>query len=137
MSLSIQEIVQNKLYTLGLEADLTTVETAVAETEQVILNYCNISKVPTQLLFTHANMTVDLIRHQLALADEVGEGGQGLDDISLADVTAIKIGDTSVNLGNGAQGNVKLQAAKAHHINLDTLVMDYKSQLQKFRKMVW
>ena len=119
MDLSIQEIVQNKLYALNLEADSTSVEMAIAETEQVILNYCNISKVPTALMFTHANMVVDLLRHELALAKELGGESKDLDDISLADVTSIKIGDTSINLGK------------------DTLVLNYQTQLQKFRKMVW
>lgn len=137
MDLSIQEIVQNKLYTLSLKADSTSVEMAIAETEQVILNYCNISKVPTALMFTHANMVVDLLRHELALAKELGGESKDLDDISLADVTSIKIGDTSINLGKGAQGSAAMQAANAHQVNLDTLVLNYQTQLQKFRKMVW
>lgn len=105
---------------------------AIAEVEQVIKSYCNIDKVPVELNFTWANMVVDLLRFQHAANNPGGE----LDDINVGDVSALKIGDTNITLG-GNSASAYSRGIKSHQADLDSLVMSYKSQLQKFRRMVW
>lgn len=106
---------------------------AIAEVEQVIKSYCNIDKVPVELNFTWANMVVDLLRFQHAANNS---GGGELDDINVGDVSALKIGDTNITLG-GNPTSAHSRGIKSHHADLDSLVMSYQSQLQKFRRMVW
>lgn len=106
---------------------------AIAEVEQVIKSYCNINKVPVELNFTWANMVVDLLRFQHAANNP---GGGELDDINVGDVSALKIGDTNITLG-GNSTSAYSRGIKSHRADLDSLVMSYKSQLQKFRRMVW
>ena len=106
---------------------------AIAEVEQVIKSYCNIDKVPVELNFTWANMVVDLLRFQHATNNS---GGGELDDINVGDVSALKIGDTNITLG-GNSASAYSRGIKSHQADLDSLAMSYKSQLQKFRRMVW
>ena len=57
----VRNIVLSKLEMLQIDypADL---EVSLLEVEQAILNYCNISEVPTELRFVWANMVVDYYR---------------------------------------------------------------------------
>jgi len=105
-------------------------ELAINEIEQVIKNYCNIDKIPEELNYTWANMAVDLINYNYQLNNN--------DDIvkaDSADVSSIKVGDTQIQLGGG--NNSRAKTLNSHIPNLDQIVLNYQSQLNKFRKMVW
>lgn len=106
---------------------------AVDEVEQVILNYCMIPEVPTALRFTVANMTLDLLKYQL----EVNKPADvlNLDDIDISDVSGIKVGDTSVDIGESRRDNVRKLVLNSHKNNLDDIVMNYRSQLNRFRRL--
>lgn len=129
--MTVLEIVIAKLHS---KVDESTCQIAIEEVEQAIKNYCNIEKVPTELRFVVANMAVDLVRYEQAI---VGENPEGLDEISLSDVASVKIGDTSVNFGKGAESAVVDKAKESHNANLDQIVMNYTQQLHRFRRMVW
>lgn len=105
-------------------------ELAVGEVEQVIKNYCNIDEVPEALNYTWANMAVDLIKYNY---ESNNSGGEVAADA--ADVSSIKVGDTQIQLGGGSNSRAKV--LNSHRPNLDQIVMNYKSQLNKFRRMVW
>ena len=109
---------------------------AIEEVELVIKNYCNINSVPEELKFTWANMTIDLLRYQHE-SNLSTEASDNIDDINIRDVSSLKIGDTSVNLGSGSISNAHNIAMRSRYPNLDEIIMNYKSQLQRFRKMVW
>jgi len=105
-------------------------ELAINEIEQVIKNYCNIDKIPEELNYTWANMAVDLINYNYQLNNN--------DDIVEADsanVSSIKVGDTQIQLGGG--NNSRAKTLNSHIPNLDQIILNYQSQLNKFRKMVW
>lgn len=106
----------------------------IDETEVTIKNYCCISVLPEALKFTWANMAVDLIRYQWASANKDSEQPK---NISAGDISSIKIGDTNIQIGEGSITNQYNKAIKSHQANLDSLVMNYKDQLNKFRRMVW
>ena len=129
--MTLLEIVVGKLHN---KVEELTCQIAIEEVEQAIKNYCNIDRVPEELKFVVANMAVDLVRYEQAI---VGENPEGLDEISLSDVSSIKIGDTSVNLGSGAESAVVDKAKDSHKANLDAVVMNYSQQLHRFRRMVW
>lgn len=112
--MDILAIVKRKLTTP--QAD-DVLQDYIAETEMAIKNYCNIEEVPEQLKFTWANMSFDLI---------MGTQASAADDAPTGDVKSLQVGDTKIDFG-----------AKAHNINLDTITLNYKDQLTRYRKVKW
>lgn len=117
------EIVFAKLHT----EDGVPYQVAIEEVEQAIKNYCNIDKVPEELKFVVANMAVDLIRYEQAAKD-------ALEEISPTDISSIKIGDTSINLGKSSTTD-SVHSRRISNVN--KVVLNYTDQLNKFRRMVW
>ena len=87
---------------------------ALAEVEQYIKNYCNITKVPQELYFVWANMAADLLRYN----PDAETSGK---------VSSISEGDTSVSFAK----------EDAIRVYLNQLQLDYRQQLQSFRKVRW
>lgn len=129
--MTVEEIVAAKVANTAIEQSL--IDLAVEEVEQEIKNYCHIDKVPEELKFTWANMTVDLVRYQYANTPESTEN----ENFSLGDVSALKVGDTNIGFGAGGATNAHNIAIKSHSPNLDDIVMNYRQQLNAFRRMVW
>lgn len=130
--MKLKEIVISKMNNPNL-TDIE-IEIAILETEEVIKNYCNIDIIPQELKFTWANMTTDLLRYQYEMNNP-----QSNDDIlnsfGTADISELKVGDTQI--GVGGNNSVSAKALNSHKANLDALIFDYQSQLNRFRKMVW
>lgn len=126
--MTILEIVNLKM----MDITITELEKelAVGEVEQVIKNYCNIDEVPEALNYTWANMAVDLIKYNYESNNSGGEVA-----VDAADVSSLKVGDTQIQLGGGSSSRAKV--LNSHKPNLDRIVMNYQSQLNKFRRMVW
>jgi hypothetical protein len=105
---------------------------AVKEAEQVIKNYCSIPEVPAPLLFTWANIATDLIMYK-------HESDNSPEDILSAfdpsDVSNIKLGDTSISLGDKYRNNQRSRILQSHQANLDSLIMNYQAQLNQFRRL--
>lgn len=130
--MTVLEIVQAKLGESGASLSLLSLELAIAEVEQAIKNYCSISSVPDALRFTWANMAVDLLRYELASS----EGPNEDEEVDMNGVSSIRMGDTTINLGGGANSSYG-RAINSHKANLDDIVMNHREQLHKFRRMVW
>lgn len=126
--MTVLEIVNLKI----TDATITELEKALAvgEVEQVIKNYCNIDEVPNALSYTWANMAADLIKYNYESNNSEGE--RAADE---AGISSIKVGDTQIQLGGGSGSRAKV--LDSHSPNLDQIVMNYQSQLNKFRRMVW
>ena len=117
------------LNTTGIGATESMIQQAVDETASVIKNYCNLEKVPDGLGYTWANMAEDLVRYRKARND----ADTGIPQAVTADsVSEINIGDTSIKLGSSSSSTLK-----AHQVNADSLIMNYREQLSKFRRLVW
>jgi hypothetical protein len=135
--MTILEITQRKTADLKtvLEVD---VEIAVEEIITVIKNYCNISEVPDELTYTAANMAADLLRYEYYKKKET-DAAESV-DVSIEarsdDISSIDMGDTSVKFGAGIASGRK-SALNSHQASLDNLTFQYKSQLNKFRRMAW
>lgn len=119
MDTAIIELIKRKAK--GLEMTDDDIRLAAEETEQVIINYCNISKVPEALRFTWANMAVDVLKS--LNADQTGEAANG-------GPSSLNMGDTSLSFSSGT-------SATGHTVNLDDLINNYRAQLQKFRRIKW
>lgn len=137
--MTVLEIMQVKL--VGSNVATFEMEVAVGEVGQVIKNYCNVEIVPEELYYTWANMAIDLVSYanQVNACTKVSPGsGTGQDSIDSADVSALKIGDTQVTLEGGSSStNVRAKALSSHKPLLDDIVMNYRGQLNQFRKLVW
>ena len=126
--MTVNEIVRAKIKDEAIiELDI---QLAVMEVEEVIKQYCNIDEVPEALNYTWANMAVDLVKYNY---ESNNSGGEVAADV--ADVSSLKVGDTQIQLGGGSGSRAKV--LNSHRPNLDQIVMNYQSQLNKFRRMVW
>lgn len=110
-------------------------ESAISETAQAIRLYCNLNDedaIPVGLEYTHANMARDLVLYEYESKQTAGASGSAVD---IADVASVKVGDTSVQIGAG--GGSRAKALNSHRPNLDSIVMNYAAQLNKFRRLIW
>lgn len=105
----------------------------VQEVEQSILNYCQIPRVPTQLHFVWANMSVDLILYHIEMNNTPEDP---LDALDVSDLSSVKIGDTSVFVGDKYRSNQRSRILQSHNANLDEIVMNYTKQLNQFRRIL-
>lgn len=108
--------------------DEDLLDMAVEETQLTILNYCNLNTIPKGLKFTWANMAEDVYRFHAS------KGETGTDSVNMEDVSQLKIGDTTIQLDRGKNAS---SISKAHRPNLDFLIMNYRQQLNQYRRMVW
>lgn len=105
----------------------------VKEVEQSILNYCQIPRVPAQLHFVWANMAVDLILYLIEMNNKPQDPLEALD---VSDLSSVKIGDTSIYVGDKYRSNLRSRILQSHNANLDELVMNYTKQLNQFRRIL-
>lgn len=129
--MTVLDIVTSNLQGSGVTTIAIT--QAVDETAYVIKNYCNISDIPDGLKYTWANMAEDLARYRAA-RDKADSGT--LPAASADNVSELRIGDTTIKLGGNARESSSKEL-KAHTVDADSLIMNYQSQLNKFRRMVW
>lgn len=124
------EIARAKIKTANITE--TDILLAVEEVEQAIKTYCNLEELPIELMYTWANMAVELAKYEYYIyASPTSE------TIDLNDVSSIDIGDTKVSLQGGNKSSEKGRAVGSHRPSLDDIVLDYKAQLNRFRRMVW
>ena|SRR3712207_2151355 len=104
---------------LGISKDDNTkdiyLEFVLDDIFQIIKDYCNIKEVPEQLNNTVVKMAIDLYRNQ-----NLGE-----EDTPLGSISSITEGDTSISYRSSVN-EFK-----------DSLLNDYKAQLNRYRKLVW
>ena len=105
----------------------------VTEVEQPILHYCQIPRVPPQLHFVWANMSVDLILYLIEMNNKPEDP---LDSLDVSDLSSVKVGDTSVYVGDKYRSNLRSRILQSHNANLDELVMNYTKQLNQFRRIL-
>ena len=131
--MTVDEIVAAQVANIAVSEPLMSL--AISQVEQEIKNYCNIDKVPEELKFTWASMAVDFLRYQYAATTTTASSDNSTFDAN--DVSSIKIGDTSIGIGAGSATNAKNIALKSHQPHLDSLILNYKEQLNRFRRLVW
>ena len=123
--------VQKKITTFTTTEDI--VIDALAEVEQSIKNYCAVATVPDALHFVWCRMAVDLLTFDHEMATNSSDV---LDAIDASDVSAIKIGDTSISLGGKSLSNQRSRVLQSHLSNLDDIVTNFRAQLNLYRR-IW
>lgn len=88
----------------------------IVDVEETIKNYCQIEEVPQGLINTAYRMAMDLYRNE----------NIGSEDCALGSVSSITEGDTSTSFRQYADDNFK-----------DTVLKNYKPQLNRYRKVVF
>lgn len=105
---------------------------ALEEVEQVIKNYCSIPAVPDALRYTWCNMSIDLLLYNYEVNTTPDDVLEAFDP---SDVSTIKVGDTSISLGDKYRNNARSRTLQSHQSNLDAIVTNYKAQLNQFRRL--
>jgi len=93
----------------------TILEFALEDVENIVKDHCNITEIPEGLNTTVIRMAMDLYRNE-NLGDE---------SIALGSISSISEGDTSTSFRSSAS-EFK-----------DSLLKDYKSRLNIYRKLAW
>ncbi|EMM0828942.1 phage head-tail connector protein [Clostridioides difficile] len=93
----------------------TILEFILEDVEEMVKNYCNVPTIPEQLNSTILRMAIDMYKNK----------SLGSEDIALGSISSISEGDTSVSYRSSAS-EFK-----------ESLLKDYKSQLNRYRKIRW
>ncbi|HDK7179214.1 TPA: phage head-tail connector protein [Clostridium botulinum] len=106
-----------KLLGISLDDDSKDflLEFALEDVEQIVKDYCHIKEIPKEINNTILKMAMDMYRNE-----NLGE-----EENSLGSISSISEGDTSIAYRSSAT-EFK-----------DSLIKDYKAQLNKYRKLVW
>lgn len=103
---------------LGIEDDSKDVilEFVIADVEETIKNYCHVEEMPEGLVNTGYRMAMDLYRNE----------NIGSETAAVGTVSSISEGDTSTSFQQYVDANFK-----------DTVLKNYKSSLNRYRKVAW
>ncbi|APC80870.1 TPA: phage head-tail connector protein [Clostridium botulinum] len=106
-----------KLLGISLDDDSKdfSLQFALEDVGQIVKDYCHMKEIPEALNTTVLKMAIDMYRNE-----NLGE-----EENSLGSVSSITDGDTSVSYRSS------IAEFK------DSLIKDYKAQLNKYRKLVW
>lgn len=106
---------------------------ALKEVEQEIKNYCSIPAVPEALKYTWCNMSIDLLLYNHEVNTTPNDVLEAFDP---SDVSTIKIGDTSISLGDKYRNNARSRTLQSHNSNLDDIITNFRAQLNRYRR-IW
>lgn len=116
---SSKDIIKAK--TSAIELTDVEIDLALEEVEVAFKNYCNRHDIPERARFLVANLAVDLLKSQHA-------GDSDGSDIPTGELGSITVDDVSLSFD---------ASKRSHVINLDDILLNYREQLNQFRKMRW
>lgn len=129
------EIVKFKLGNYNIQWADQNIQFVLDEVDQFIKTYCQINSIPEEMVYIRANFVVDYIRY-LTANDPTKEKDVEINvDPKVGALTYITSGAVSYGFASNSTG--KNSIANAHTSDLDELLTNYKSQLNKFRRVVW
>lgn len=116
---STKDIIKAK--TSGIELQDIEINLALEEVEVAFKNYCSRYDIPDQARFLVANLAVDLLKSQHS-----GDGDGS--DVPAGELGSITVDDVSLSFD---------ASKRSHVVNLDDILLNYREQLNQFRKMRW
>jgi hypothetical protein len=122
-------ILEKKTSNLDVTSD--DLDFALEEVQQCVKNYLNRLTIPSELSFTVANMASDLLHASHRHKEVEGEG------IPLSEIKQISVGDVSIHRGEERMTDGMLLKLARRQASLDDVLLNYVSQLNKFRLMRW
>ena len=125
-----------RLYDVDLEVYDESLLDVVDEAGQAILNYCNLQEVPRELFHVWKRLSLDLYAFEAASKAE--SSGESTSPSLAGVVTGITEGDASISLAVDASSQ-NAKALNAHNVasGVDGFILDYKDQLNRYRRVVW
>lgn len=116
------------------DADATVLTTAVGK---AIRNFCNRDDIPAALESVWASMVVDYVRWASAVKKQNDPSGGGASTAG-ARISSITELSVSAQFSDDTTSQAA-QAASSHSVasGVDGIIMDYRDQLYRFRKMTW
>lgn len=122
----------NKIGKLGDRTD-DDILAYVDEVSQAVKNYCQIPEILYEMRYIVAHICCDYAVYDLEAGKDIN-----LTDLEFdpSDVSSVKIGDTTIGLGDKYRSNERRQILNAHTYDLDSLLLDYRGQLNRFRR-IW
>ncbi|HHN8472381.1 TPA: phage head-tail connector protein [Clostridioides difficile] len=93
----------------------TILEFILEDVEEMVKNYCNVPTIPEQLNSTILRMAIEMYKNE----------SLGSEDVALGSISSISEGDTSISYRSSAS-EFK-----------ESLLKDYKAQLNRYRKIRW
>lgn len=103
------------------------------EVVQAVENYCNIPAIYYTMRYIVANICTDYIVYDIEASKTVTESDFEADP---ADLSSVKIGDVTIGLGDKYRSNMRKTILNAHAYDLDSFLLNYTSQLNRFRR-IW
>lgn len=116
---------------LGYENDLI-IKHSLLRTEEIILNYTNLNKIPRGVDYTHIDMAILHLDQQLS-TKKSNDSNVTLDSV----ISSIQEGDTNIKIATASDLESSNDKAKSKRMFEDKLLNDFKVSLHKFRKMRW
>ena len=109
----------------------------VAAVGKAIRNFCNRDDIPRELESVWAGMVVDYVRWASAVKKQNDPSGS-VTSTAGARISAITELSVSAQFSDDTTSQAA-QAASAHSVasGVDGIIMDYRDQLYRFRKMTW
>lgn len=103
----------------------------IEQIEYTIKNYINRNYVPEPLKFVVLTMTMDLLKSE-ALNGFIDN--EALSDIGLGSLSSIQDGDSEIKFNTSSSTKT---STGAHVADVDSIIYNYKSQLDKYRLTKW
>lgn len=116
----VLELVKQRLQLADGNMD-ALIDSYVQEIGQRILHYCNVEEVPDGLKFVWISMVIDVLRIEQSHLPEI--------EATLASPD-VKIGDTSVSSGKSGEASTGKSV-------IDAVVLNYRVDLNRYRKLRW
>jgi hypothetical protein len=117
----------SEIHTLNYIADY------VEEVMQAVENYCCIPEIYYTMRFIVVQLCTDYIIYDAEVAKDVSALDMEADP---ADLASVKVGDVTIGLGDKYRSNIRKTILNAHTYNLDDFILNYKEQLNRFRR-IW
>jgi ABC-type dipeptide/oligopeptide/nickel transport system ATPase subunit len=140
LTVVVMSLVNKRGTKLGLDlTDTDYVGSIVEEVRQAILNYCNISSVPSDLKYVWMNMSLDLLRwwgSQIPVGQGSGSGGSTTLDTPMV-VTSVREGSVTLSMKRADESSQDASGMRTIKGVLDEITMNYHDNLNKFRRMTW
>lgn len=118
---------------LGYTDNEILIKHSLLRTEEIILNYLNLNKLPKGSEYTHIDMAILHLQQQISMLPKANDEGSNVS----GKLSSIQEGDTTVKMAKASELETSTDKEKSKRIFEDKLLNDFKASLHKFRRMRW
>lgn len=122
------------IVSLGYEGKEILIKHSLLRTEEIILNYTNLNKLPKGVDYVHIDMAILHLVYQISIIPVKNDEGS---NTSKGKVSSIQEGDTTVKMATASEQESSTDKEKSKRVFEDNLLNDFRVSLRKYRKMRW